>query len=255
MAPSLRNFLRPAIDPLDIELTRSGNGWIGSIRWRENELAPVHSFKPWEYAILLDGLTGSQAHEFAGALHSKLRLEAALRDTSRMHKIARAVCKEELVGRDFHKASESQSELHCQRKTIWRNSYQLREELREAELMGDLVEFAYDSQRSLPDGSTAVEAHIHRVLVRKVSEDGFRGEHSRGLRDYKLDKVQWLTVQNVGFHRLPTQMLKLSLELSTSRFGGTILTTREGVLGAAGELVQTGEVMSLDDITSQLVRL
>lgn len=255
MASTFRNLFRPAIDPLDIEVTRLGNGWIGSIRWREKELAPVSSFKPWEYTILLDGLAASQAYDFAGALHSKLRLEPALRDTSRLHKIARAACKESLYGRDFHQATESQSELHCHRKTVWRNSYQLSEELREAELMGDLVEFAYDSQRSRPDGSTVMETHIHRVLVRKVYEDGFRGEHSRGLRDYKLDKVRWLTVQNVGFHRLPTQMLKLSLELSTSRFGGTILTTRYGVLGDGGELFQTGEAMSLDDITSQLVRL
>lgn len=253
MAPVFRNPFRPAIDPLGIEMTGHGDGWIGSLRWRPKELAPVHSFKPWEYTVVLDGIVHSQAYEFAWALHSNLRLEPSLRDTSRIHKLSVAACKETLIGRELHKASETQSELHCQRKTVWKNTTQLREELEEAELLHDLVEFAYESTRESSNGSPVLETHIHRAQVRRVYEDGFSGEHSRGVRDYKFSKLKWLTVQSAGFHRLPTQVLKVSLELTPSKVGGATLLLRQGTLGDRGEFVSAAQDMDLYAISHNLM--
>ena len=253
MTPVFRNPFRPAIDPLGIEMSGHGDGWIGSLRWRSKELAPVHSFKPWEYTVMLDGIVHSQAYEFAWALHSNLRLEPSLRDTSRVHKLAVAACRETLVGRDLHRASESQSELHCQRKTLWRNNTQLYDVLEEAELLHDMVEFAYESSRISSDGSPVLETHIHRALVRRVYKDGFRGEHSRGVRDYKFSKLKWLTVQSADFHRLTTQVLKISLELTPSKVGGTTLLLRQGTLGVRGEFVSAAQAMDLQAISHNLM--
>lgn len=253
MAPVFRNPFRPAIDPLGIEMTGHGDGWIGSLRWRPKELVPTNLFKPWEYTIVLDGIVHSQAYEFAWALHSNLRLEPSLRDTSRIHKLAVAACKEALTGRDLHKASESQSELHCQRKTTWRGNAQLHDALEEAELLHDLVEFAYESTRTNSDGSPSVETHIHRVQVRRVYGDGFSGEHARGVRDYKFSKIKWLTVQMGRFHRLPTQVLKVSLELTPSKVGGTTLLLRQGTLSNRGEFISPMRDMGVYGISQELM--
>lgn len=245
MAISLRNPFRSPIDPLGIEMSGHGDGRIGSLRWRTKELVPAHSFKPWEYTVILDGIAHPQAYEFALALHSSLRLEPSLRDTSRIHKLAVAACRETLTGRDLHRASESQSELHCQRKTLWRNNTQLHHELEEAELLHDMVEFAYESPRISRDGSSVLETHIHRAQVRRVYEDGFTAEHSRGVRDYKFSKLKWLTVQSAGFHRLPTQVLKVSLELTPSKVGGVTLLLRQGILGDHGEFTSAAQAMDI----------
>jgi hypothetical protein len=252
MVNVLRRFIQGDLDPLGLESTTHGDGWIGSLRWRKNELAPVASFVPWQYTILLDGVVPSQAYELAWALHNHLRFEPSIRTPSKIHKAVRTVGKSLLLFREFHSASPTQSEVQGMRKDKWRSDEVLRYALGEAKLLEKTVEFAYESRRKNPDGVLVNEIHNHRVLIRETYADGFRGEHSRGIRDYKFSNLKWLTIQEVSFGIQPTQMLRLSLELSPRAYGGAVLITRHGTLGRDGILESEGVPASLEDITNKL---
>ena len=124
--------------------------------------------------------------------------------------------------------------------------------MKEAEIFKDLAEFAYESPRVQPNGSTALETQMHRVRALKIYEDGFRGEHSRGVRDYKLSRVKWLTVHRINYPRLPTQVLKLSLSPVAPKLGANLLVTRSGTFGVNGEFLPRGGEISRDWIADEL---
>lgn len=109
MTPVFRNPFRPAIDPLGIEMSGHGDGWIGTL----SKPSPGHSSPSRnlsEYTVVLDGLTENRAYEFAWAFHVNIKSHIEFHWQGRLHQLCKALCIESLQGRSFHRASEYQSE-------------------------------------------------------------------------------------------------------------------------------------------------